>query len=50
MVAQMVKNLPGIWEPWVRSLSWDDLLEEDMATTPVFLPGPSPWTEEPGRL
>ena len=21
-----------------------------MATTPVFLPGESPWTEEPGRL
>ena len=25
-------------------------LEEGMATTPVFLPGESPWTEEPGRL
>ena len=32
MVAQMVKNLPGVWEPWVPSLSWDDALEEDMAT------------------
>ena len=25
-------------------------LEEGMATTPVFLPGESPWTEKPGRL
>ena len=25
-------------------------LEKEMATTPVFLPGESPWTEEPGRL
>ena len=24
--------------------------EEGMATTPVFLPGESPWTEEPGGL
>ena len=26
-------------ETWVQSLDWEDLLEEDMATTPVFLPG-----------
>jgi len=25
-------------------------MEEGMATFPVFLPGESPWTEEPGRL
>ena len=25
-------------------------LEKGMATTPVFLPGESPWTEQPGRL
>ena len=25
-------------------------LEEGMATTPVFLPGESPWTEEPGGI
>ena len=25
-------------------------LEEDLATTPVFLPGESSWTEEPGEL
>ena len=32
LVAQMLKNLLAIWETWVRSLGWDDLLEEGMAT------------------
>ena len=32
------------------TLGWEDPLEEGMATPPVFLPGESPWTEEPGRL
>ena len=31
-VAQLVKNLPAMWETWVRSLGWKDPLEEDMAT------------------
>ena len=29
---QMVKNLPAMWEIWVRSLAWEDPLEEGMAT------------------
>ena len=37
-------------ETWVQSLGQEDPLEEGMATTPVFLPGESPWTEEPGKL
>ena len=41
LVAQMVKNLPAMWETWVRSLSWEDPLEKETATTPVFLPGKS---------
>ena len=28
----MVKNLPAVQETWVRSLSWEDPLEEGMAT------------------
>ena len=32
LVAQMVKNLPAILETWVRSLVWDDALEEGVAT------------------
>ena len=32
LVAQTVKNLPAMWETWVRSLVWEDPLEEGMAT------------------
>ena len=32
LVAQMVKNPPAIQEAWVRSLGWEDPLEEGMAT------------------
>ena len=28
-------------ETWVQSLCWEDPLEEEMAPTPVFLPGKS---------
>ena len=24
LVAQLVKNLPAMWETWVRSLGWED--------------------------
>ena len=43
LVAQMVKRLPVMWETWVRSLGWEDLLEKETATqpTPVLLPGES---------
>ena len=32
LVAQMVKNLPAMRETWVRSLDWEDSLEEGMET------------------
>ena len=28
LVAQLVKNLPAMWETWVRSLGWEDPLED----------------------
>ena len=31
LVAQMVKNLPAVWEIWVQCLGWEDPLEEGMA-------------------
>ena len=31
-VAQMVKILPAMRDTWVRSLGWEDALEEGMAT------------------
>ena len=29
---QLVKNLPAMWETWVRSLGWKDPLEKGKAT------------------
>ena len=31
-MAQTVKNLPAMWETWVRSLGQEDPLKEGMAT------------------
>ena len=28
LVAQLVNNLPAMWETWVRSLGWEDPLEK----------------------
>ena len=50
LVAQMVKNLPAMRETQGRSLSWEDPLEKEMATTPSILAWYIPWTEEPGGL
>ena len=49
-VASLVKNLPEMWQTWVWSLGWDDLLEKEMATRANTLAWRIPWTEEPGRL
>ena len=32
LVAQLVKNLPVMQKPWVRSLGWEDTLEKGKAT------------------
>ena len=32
LVAQTVKNLPTMQEPWVSSLGWEDPLKEGVAT------------------
>ena len=32
LVAQTVKNLPVMQETWIRSLGWEDPLEEGIAT------------------
>ena len=36
LVAQVVKNLPAMWETWVQSLGWEDPLEKGWLPTPVF--------------
>ena len=50
LVAQMVKNLPTMWETWGRSLGQEDLLEKRIATHSSILVWRTPWTEEPGEL
>ena len=32
LVAQLVKNLPAMWETWVRSLDWEEPLDKGKAT------------------
>ena len=46
----VVKNLPAMQEPQVRSLGLEDPLEEGVATASSILTWRSPWTEEPGKL
>ena len=50
LVAQLVKNSPAKrepgFDPWVGKIPW----RRAWQPTLVFLPGESPWTEEPGRL
>ena len=50
LVAQMVKNLPGVQETLVWSLGQEDPLEKGMATHSSILAWRIPWTEELGRL
>ena len=49
-MAQMVKNLPAVWETQVPSLGQEDPLEKGIATHSSILAWRIPWTEEPGGL
>ena len=44
LVAQLVMNLPAMWETWVRSQGWEDLLEKGKATHSSILAWRIPWT------
>ena len=44
LVAQLVKNLPAMWETWVLSLVWEDPLEKGTATHSSILAWRIPWT------
>ena len=51
--AQSVNNLPTMQETWIRSLGWEDKSlgwRRAWQLIPVFLPGESPRTEQPGGL
>ena len=43
LVAQLVKNLPAMWETWVRSLHWEDPLEKGKAIHSNILVWRIPW-------
>ena len=44
LVAQLVKNPPGMRETWVQSLGWEDPLERGKATHTRILALRIPWT------
>ena len=44
LVAQVVKNLPAMWETWIRSLGWENPLEKGTATHSSILAWRIPWT------
>ena len=50
LVAQTFKKPPAMLETWVRSLGWEDPLEEGMAIHSSILAWRIPCTEEPGGL
>ena len=49
-MAQTVKRVSTMRETWVRSLSWEDPLEKEMAIHSSTTARKIPWVEEPGRL
>ena len=49
-MAQMLKNLPAVWEAWVQSLGQEGLLKKGMAIHSSILAQKVSWAKEPGRL
>ena len=49
LVAQLVKNLPAMWETRVLSLGWEDPLENGKATHSRIWPGEY-WSQSQTRL
>ena len=45
LMAQLVKNLPAMWETWARSLGWEDPLEKGKAPHSSILAWKILWTE-----
>ena len=45
----MVKNLPAMWEIWVRSQGEEDSLEKEKAIHSSILAWRISWIEETGR-
>ena len=47
-MAQLGKNPPAMWETWVRSLGWEDPLENGKVTHSSILAWRIPWTQSMG--
>ena len=47
LAAQLVKNLPAMWETWAQSLGWEDPLEKGKATHSSTLAWRISWTVYP---
>ena len=50
LAAQLVKNLPAMWETWAQSLGWEDPLEKGKATHSSTLAWRISWTVYPWGL
>ena len=48
LIAQLVKNLPVMWETWVWSQGWEDPLEKGKAIHSSILAWRIPWTTVQG--
>ena len=46
LVAQLVKSPPAMWETWVWSPGWEDLLEKGKATHSSVLAWRTPWSHK----
>ena len=44
LVDLLVNNLPAMWETWVQSLGWEDLLGKGKVTHTSILAWRIPWT------
>ena len=44
LVAQLVKNLPAMWETWAWSLAWEDPMQKGIANGSNILVWRIPWT------
>ena len=47
LAAQLVRNPPAMRESWVRSLGWEDSLEEGKAAHCSVLAWRIPWSVQP---
>ena len=50
LIGRVCLLIQELQEMWIRPLSWEDALKDEMETHSSTLAGKIPWTEEPGGL